>query len=806
MKANFLLVTTALTAVALSSGMAHAAATAAVVATPAADDATTIGEIVVTAERRESSLQNVAEAVTAFTAKDRNIKGISSVQDITNFTPGLTYSSQLDRPAMRGVSKNNNIYTTDSGVAIYYDDFYSNSTFLVGRDDMLIDQVEVLLGPQGTLYGRNAVGGLINTITKRPTNELSGEVRAIVGNYGYTKFEGTVSGPIGDGFSFRLSGYDLNQDQGYFTNVVPGKPSEGGVAHDPYMDAQLQYKDDKNDFWLDMNDVAFNHDRGGPGSLLGIPTTGPYDTAEVTSGNIFFNPNFPYGGGAVPGSTVGQLVGNNPAISNIRDFAHAIPTDIYVHGAYGITFHAVHHFDGFDVKYVGGYSQYHYNLTTQLPDYGNSSITQYQIPLAPGGECAALAALGECGPLTVHPAETFGYDIRSKWWSQELTFSSTTNNPVQWIAGLYYYHEVDNNPETVQALDQSQLADPLNPATGGLAAPNPNNYYAFYDYQSAIDSYAAYGQVDWQITPTLKLTGGIRFTYDKKVATEEERLIGFTDATAGVGFLAGTPGIPAAFTLPPGAGTNAPNLGSLLPSLDLTAALSNPLIFSGAPIKGVTCAPTVATSGVFAGAITRCLGDHSDAPTGTAGIEWTPDHGTLVYLRYNRGYKAFGLNAGDLSATPEAKPETVDDVEGGIKKTFGHTLVIDADAFFYNYSNAQIPLPVPTGAIDITQFFNVPTAYSEGFEFTADWRPIRHLDLNLTYGFDHTSVQSKCTAVNGVAVGACYVDAADPEALAPGARPVGGLTSSGSFFQSCVSKSTERRKSGALQTLPSVAV
>ncbi|HEX2815812.1 MAG TPA: TonB-dependent receptor plug domain-containing protein, partial [Phenylobacterium sp.] len=230
-----------------------------------------------TAERRSANLQDVPVAVTAFSARERAIEGITTVQDMTNFTPGLTYSSQLDRPVMRGLARNNNIYLSDSAVAVYYDDFFSNSTFLVGRDDMLIDQVEVLLGPQGTLYGRNAVGGLINTISKRPQEDFGGEVRAIVGNFGYSKIEGTVTGPVAgiDGLTYRLSAYDLNQTQGYFKNLTG--PTEGDVRHDPYFDAQLQYKNDKNEVWLDAYILGFNKDRGGPGGLLGIPTAGHYD-------------------------------------------------------------------------------------------------------------------------------------------------------------------------------------------------------------------------------------------------------------------------------------------------------------------------------------------------------------------------------------------------------------------------------------------------------------------------------------------------------------------------------------------------
>jgi iron complex outermembrane recepter protein len=743
------------------AGGAFAQATSATTArAPAASDAgTTIGEIVVTAEKREANLQEVPEAVTAFTAQDRNLKGIQTVQDLTDFTPGFTYSSQLDRPAMRGLSRATNIYAQDSSVAVYYDDFFSNSTFLVGRDDMLVDQVEVLLGPQGTLYGRNAIGGLINTISKRPQDEYGGEVRAIAGNYGYTKFEFTVTGPIAPHLDFRISAYDDNQTQGWLKNVVPGMPSEGGVRHDPYGDFQLEYKTDSDDIWFDTYVVGFNGDRGGPGSLLGTPTAGSYGTALTGTNEIAFNPNFPYGGGAVPGSVVGQIGTDNPIVTsgNLREFAHAIPTDITVNKAYTFTLHWTHHFDGFDVKYVGGYSQYHYELHDPYFANDNSSITQYKVPVSAAGCAATAAAYGVpagyaaaspfCTPLTVYPNQLFTWQTQTDWSSHEITFSSTWNKPLQWIGGLYYYWETDNNPIMGQNLQQPQMANPIT-LTGGAAAPNPSLYNYFLDYQDRTQSAAAYGQLDWKLTPHLKLTGGLRYTFDWKHGQEETRYVDFSS------------GILSPY-----------NYGSALPAIDITPAL-----ISFAPGKGICSLPVLQTSGPFAGDYTRCLSDHSEALTGTAGVEWTPNDDTLVYLRYNRGYKAFAFYAGYIEQNTEAAPEHVDDVEIGYKGTFGHTFTLDADAFWYNYTDDQVPIGVVEGvgstSTVVTQFINIPRAVSDGVEVTAYWRPIRHLDLSLTYGLDHTAILSTCSLVNGVAVGACYEDAVDPLGTAPGNRTV----------------------------------
>src|ERR1700756_4309364 len=113
-----------------------------------ADQSSTVGEVIVTAEKRSVSVQKVPVAVSAFTAKQRNLEGINTIQDITNFTPGLTYSSQLDRAAMRGLARLSNTLSADSSVAVYNDDLYSTSTYLVGLDDLFISQVEVERGPQ----------------------------------------------------------------------------------------------------------------------------------------------------------------------------------------------------------------------------------------------------------------------------------------------------------------------------------------------------------------------------------------------------------------------------------------------------------------------------------------------------------------------------------------------------------------------------------------------------------------------------------------------------------------------------------
>ena len=196
-----------------------------------------------------------------------------------------------------------------------------------------------------------------------------------------------------------------------------------------------------------------------------------------------------------------------------------------------------------------------------------------------------------------------------------------------------------------------------------------------------------------------------------------------------------------------------------------------PVAISFAQQPGVSCLPTLLANGQYY----RCLHGTSAAPTGTVDLKWAPDPNTLAYVRYSRGYKDIGLNAGTVLPDPEAKPEYLDDIEGGIKKTFGGNFQVDLDAYYYNYVNQQVPIGVPAGGIIQTQFINVPKTRADGVELAAVWDPVRDLDLiaDLRLQRHRHRVGLHAGQRRVRSTGACYVDVVDPHAVLPSARPIG---------------------------------
>ena len=156
----------------------------AVIATPAVQ-AQEIEEIIVTAQKREQSLQDVSAAVTAVSADRLESAQINNLEDLQQIVPTITFGNDFNMAKIfiRGIGANTSTTGSEPGVAVHVDGVVISRAEAQRTSLFDIERVEVLRGPQGTLYGRNAVGGSINLITAKPTAELDGYARLSVGNY-----------------------------------------------------------------------------------------------------------------------------------------------------------------------------------------------------------------------------------------------------------------------------------------------------------------------------------------------------------------------------------------------------------------------------------------------------------------------------------------------------------------------------------------------------------------------------------------------------------------------------------------------
>ena len=443
-------------------------------------DASGISEIVVTAEKREQSLQQVPVAISAFTAEKRDLIGIQSIVDQTNYTPGLTYQPSLDRLSLRGVGRLTNAHTADSGTAIYVDGVFTTSTTEAGRDPLFVERTEILRGPQGTLYGRNAIGGAYNIISRRPTQELSGEARVTAANYDHQEYAARLSGPLTDWLRFSVGYQKVYQGDGYNKNLT-GLPNENGVRDRDYYEFQLDGNLGKLDFWAYYGKQTWN-DRSTPGGgVHNGGTFAPPETNYYGTGSIFPVASFGFTRGLNTVYT-GPVAGNpNLVTGNLRAFeADTAYNDKLTHNDVS-RLHLTYHFKDFDLKYIGGFVRYNYFYNQ---DTDNSSVSSYRIPLSPtappittvggvGANCFQLQAFGACAPATVFPHVTNTYREDEEFYSHEINIASTWDSPLQYIAGLYFYHEYGSLPQDVYASSQPQIYTPTSAVAGVTGSDEP---------------------------------------------------------------------------------------------------------------------------------------------------------------------------------------------------------------------------------------------------------------------------------------------------------------------------------------------
>ncbi|HWD67051.1 MAG TPA: TonB-dependent receptor, partial [Caulobacteraceae bacterium] len=748
------------------------AAQAAAQATPA----TTLNEVIVTAERREQNIESVPVAVTALGAKERALVGIQTVQDITDFTPGLSYSSIDDRPYIRGVGRNTDNLSTASAVATYYNGVYygANAAIILQKDDLFISNIEVDRGPQNTLHGSNSDGGSILYTSQRPTSSYYAEARAGVANYGEYMGEAVVSGPISDHVRFRLGGMYTDDSGGYFKNL-DGPPQGGNISlgssgAEHYLEAQVSADIGHLDIWAMASSGESNANYHTQETIGNIPD-------NLFLANNLFEPSSFYGLCGLPGVpatpggagcaggppvvsvttdpvTANLFPGNNPGNVNPRRFIQPFTSTSDQTANLALATNITYHFPSFDLTYIGGFQTFNYLLNFTTPT--ESGVTSYQLAGASpalAGFCEFVAfpanPSGCTQPLTINPSpNTTFFEEKDQFFSNEIDLTSHSDSRFQYLLGLYEYHEKFGQPvDAGVEPNQTQLAHPyyisgVGPTCpgGALLCPAPANPASAYSTSETVmdyDNYAAFANGSYRFNDHLKINGAVRYTYDHKAGYQLWRFEAFDAGLAGPLF-------------------TSTFLGANTPAIDFSALAVAPGAYPG------TGVPTFNANN---GNWYRTLGATWRAWTGEADVDWTPDPSTLLYFRYARGYKSGGFSSFTIGPNPETQPEYVDAFEIGGKKTIGSIFSLNAAAFYYNYSNDQVPLTIQNAqGVLVPILYNLPLVHTYGFEMEAVWRPINHLSLSLNYSYLHATIAN---------AGACIEDTADPAATAPGANTAG---------------------------------
>jgi iron complex outermembrane recepter protein len=417
-------------------------------------------EIIVTAQKREQNPQDVPISLTVFSASDIRDLGFTRAQDLVKQTPGLSFNQNANDDvsmtfSLRGVGLNDFSAFNESPVAIYFDGVYQAT--LAGNNSQLFDieRVEVLKGPQGTLYGRNTTGGLVQFISRKPTNQFEAYADATFGEFNLRRFEGAISGPINSWLNVRLSAVSLEND-GYVKETFPGV-ADAGSGNEYGVRLQLQAAPGEHTSVLlstYYTDAKF------------IPT--PYKHASVTlaadghtvvflPGNVP-NPLCP----GQPGTDCLGYVDRNPDPWTIDNNRQGL-SDLQKFGA----------------------------ALTIDHDFGKASFTSIT---AFQNVNKLYQEDSDAGPVAGIQVDDLA---NSQQWSQELRLAGSSDS-FRWTSGLYYFGRVVRSGPRVDLTGVGFIT--------GQA-------FVHDDTQS----YSAFGQIEYDFAPRFTAVAGLRYTHERRV-------------------------------------------------------------------------------------------------------------------------------------------------------------------------------------------------------------------------------------------------------------------------------------------------
>jgi len=696
-------------------------------------------EITVTAQRREQNIQDVGISVAAFTGDQMRSLGINNSFDITAWVPNVNMSGALagqnTQFSIRGVTQNDFNDIIESPVAVYIDEGYvaiaQANTFALFD----IERVEIMKGPQSTLFGRNATGGVVQYISRQPSFDgLEATADVEYGVYDSPndanrfRLEAAIGGPFSDTVAGRIAVL-YNDREPYLDNLylenpagAPGQPERFGQGTLFAADNSFAANAPAPDAGADLGDIETTALRGilqwNPQDTLRFRLTGNWEDSDMGSSPYQSKPVTGVYNSSNPDPAValsqGELVNSiNTPPNDARRSICADGTDC-----------------GSDQD-VNGFPDDFVNNATGAP--GSDGITDVfrlnnQFAVTPGtdffgyldpdGEDWTFS--GDFAFEDVGGTETSGLALRIEWdlgdrmtltsitdWkdyekllnldvdsapvnqavnyagvdadslTQEFRLNGTTDRTT-WVAGFYFLN--------IDTVSQNGLKFPFNSLNFAIAPADVG-----VDAQLETDSYSLYGQIDWQFADNWTLIAGGRVVREEKDYHLEQNLY-----------------------------------------------LGNPdprLVHQGTPIL---IGPT------FPGGVPTAFTD-STSDTLWAGklqVDWRPNEDWLVYAGLNRGVKAGSFNAhlpGILFVPESAIPyddETLHSLEAGFKWSISDRTRLNATAFYYDYSDYQAFLFIDVGGVVINS-----DATTVGAELELQTTPIDNLDILLSLGWIDAEVE-----------------------------------------------------------------
>ncbi|HEV2081321.1 MAG TPA: TonB-dependent receptor [Brevundimonas sp.] len=683
-------------------------------------EVTRVDDIIVTAQKREQSLQDVPIVVTTLSEELLEDAGVRDIKDLQILTPGMTVTSTQSEASttarIRGVGTVGDNPGLESSVGVVIDGVYRSRNSVGFGDLGELSRIEVLKGPQGTLFGKNTSAGVINIITEQPSFTPEWEAEATIGNYDARAVSGSVSGPLTDTLAFRLYAGRRLRDGFYEVNTGDGPRTLRDDANQDFGTVRGQL------LWLPNENTSLrliaDYSRRDEYCCVGVQVrTGPtYPFIDATSAGTGQRPPAP-GFGFLPFSR--QAFANRDTFTDIEDKGVSLEANIDMPSLLGgatltsITAWRDWSSDvGMDIDYTGadiayrpqdgGYGYSVENLSQELRLAGSTDRLDWLVGLF---------------------ATTEDIDRQDSFWfgddygpvlSFQLSAALNGANPLIPVSPSIIPCFTRPGQTALQLQQCLGTGGAVFGATGPTAVPPGPTFAAGQSlsdrYSQKSDSIAIFTNNTFRVTDQFDITLGLRFTSDKKELTGLQDNLGANQGVCAAG-LANA----AAITTVVGA-ANAPQ------------------------ILGRLCLPW---SNPFYDNRTISEDVSDEEISGTIKAAYRLNDSIMAYASYARGYKSFGYNMDRVQTgvTPNASlffpSEMVDSYEAGVKMTLlDRTLLLNVTYFDQRFEDFQLNTFLGTAFV----VESIPELNSKGVDADFLWfTPIE--GLSLQGGVTYTDAQ-----------------------------------------------------------------